>query len=291
MRTQDTVFCEKVEQIFNMDSMPLVMGILNSTPDSFFDGGKFTSEIQWLEHTQQMIHEGVDIIDIGAYSTRPGAAIVSETEEMERLIKVIKSVRKQFPELIISADTFRASIAQKAIESGANIINDISGGTMDDRMFSAIAKLKVPYILMHIQGTPQTMQHNPHYNNATEEVLAFFDSKLIELKELGVSKVILDPGFGFGKTLENNYQLLGNLEKFTSIGFPLLVGFSRKSMINKVLKIGPTNALNGTTVLNTMALEKGAKILRVHDVKEAKEAVMIVEYFKKVKKAEKQIEI
>lgn len=285
MRAQDTVFYEKVEQIFNHNSPPLIMGILNVTPDSFFDGGKFTSEIQWLEHTQQMIDEGADIIDIGAYSTRPGASNVSEKEEKERLVKVIKSVRKQFPEILISADTFRASIAIKAIESGANIINDISGGTMDDMMFSTIAKLRVPYVLMHIQGTPETMQEKPQYINVTDEVFAFFTSKLKELKDLGVSKVILDPGFGFGKTLENNYALLENLEKFNSIGSPVLVGFSRKSMVCKLLKVKPEEALNGTSVLNTISLEKGVKILRVHDVKEAKEAVMIVEYIKKVKKA------
>ncbi|MDO9184562.1 MAG: dihydropteroate synthase [Bacteroidia bacterium] len=286
MVAQDTVFYEKVEQIFNHNSPPLIMGILNVTPDSFFDGGKFTSEIQWLEHTQQMIEEGADIIDIGAYSTRPGATNVSEQDEMERLVKVIKSVRKQFPELLISADTFRASIASKAIDAGANIINDISGGTMDDAMFSTIAKLKVPYILMHIQGTPKTMQQNPHYENVTEDVFAFFTSKLKELKELGVSKVIIDPGFGFGKTLEHNYQLLEDFEKFNSIGLPVLVGFSRKSMVCKLLKVKPEEGLNGTSVLNTIALKKGAKILRVHDVKEAKEAVMIVEYLKKVKKME-----
>lgn len=287
MVAQDTVFYEKVEQIFNHNSPPLIMGILNITPDSFFDGGKFTSEIQWLEHTQQMIDEGADIIDIGAYSTRPGATNVSEQDEMERLVNVIKSVRKQFPELLISADTFRASIASKAIDAGANIINDISGGTMDDMMFSTIAKLNVPYILMHIQGTPQTMQQNPHYENVTEDVFAFFTSKLKELKELGVSKVILDPGFGFGKTLQHNYQLLENLEKFNSIGLPVLVGFSRKSMICKLLKIKPEEALNGTSVLNTIALEKGAKILRVHDVKEARETIRIVEYMKELKNPDK----
>jgi len=286
MVAQDTVFYEKIEQIFNHNSPPLIMGILNVTPDSFFDGGKFTSEIKWLEHTQQMIDEGADIIDIGAYSTRPGATNVSEQDEMERLVKVIKSVRKQFPELLISVDTFRASIAIKAIEAGANIINDISGGTMDDMMFSTIAKLRVPYVLMHIQGTPETMQEKPQYINVTDEVFAFFTSKLKELKDLGVSKVILDPGFGFGKTLEHNYQLLENLEKFNSIGLPVLVGFSRKSMVCKLLKVKPEEGLNGTSVLNTIALEKGAKILRVHDVKEAKEAVMIVEYLKKVKKME-----
>ncbi|MES2396675.1 MAG: dihydropteroate synthase, partial [Bacteroidota bacterium] len=205
-------------------------------------------------------------------------------DEMERLVKVIKSVRKQFPELLISADTFRASIASKAIDAGANIINDISGGTMDDMMFSTIAKLKVPYILMHIQGTPKTMQQNPFYENVTEDVFTFFTGKLKELTELGVSRVILDPGFGFGKTLEHNYQLLENFEKFNSIGLPVLVGFSRKSMVCKLLKVKPEEALNGTSVLNTIALEKGAKILRVHDVKEAREAAIIVEYFKKVKK-------
>lgn len=287
MVAQDTVFYEKVEQIFNHNSPPLIMGILNVTPDSFFDGGKFTSEIQWLEHAQQMVDEGADIIDIGAYSTRPGATNVSEQDEMERLVNVIKSVRKQFPEVLISADTFRASVALKAIDAGANIINDISGGTMDDNMFSTIAKLKVPYVLMHIQGTPKTMQEKPQYENVTEDVLAFFTSKLKELKDLGVSKVILDPGFGFGKTLEHNYQLLDDLEKLNSLGFPVLVGFSRKSMVCKLLDIRPKEALNGTSVLNTIALKKGAKILRVHDVKEAREATRIVEYFKKVKKAEK----
>lgn len=286
MVAQDTVFYEKSEQIFNHNSPPLIMGILNVTPDSFFDGGQFVSENQWLEQANQMLLEGADIIDIGAYSSRPGANDVPEGDEMERLIKVIKSVRKQFPNTLISADTYRASVALKAIEAGANIINDISGGTMDDNMFSTIAKLKVPYILMHMQGTPKTMQQNPHYENVTEDVFAFFTKKLKELKDLGVSKVILDPGFGFGKKLEHNYQLLDDLQKFNSIGSPLLVGFSRKSMICKLLNIKPEEALNGTSILNTIALEKGAKILRVHDVKEAKEAVIIVEYFKKVKKSE-----
>ncbi len=280
MCPQDTFFLEKIKQIFNRNSMPLVMGILNATPDSFFDGGQYTSEKLWLDHTGQMIAEGADIIDIGACSTKPGAEFVSEEEEMERLIVVIKSVRKHFSEILISADTFRASVASKAVEAGANIINDISGGTMDDLMFSTVAKLKVPYILMHIQGTPQTMQQQPLYNNVTEELYSFFQSKLKLLNDLGVSYVILDPGFGFGKTIEHNYELLKNLEKFHSFGFPLLVGFSRKSMINKLLKIKAEDALNGTTILNTISLEKGAKILRVHDVKEAKEAVLIVEYLK-----------
>lgn len=283
MRPQDTVFYEKTERIFDHNSRPLVMGILNITPDSFFDGGKFTSEAAMLVHCQHMISEGADIIDIGAYSTRPGATDISETEEEERLIKAIRSVRKNFPELLISADTFRAVIATKAIDAGANIINDISGGTMDKNMFSTVAKLQVPYILMHIQGTPQTMQQNPEYGNVTDEVLTFFNNKIKELNSLGVSRIILDPGFGFGKTLEHNYELLKNIEKFNSLGFPVLVGFSRKAMINKLLNVKAGEALNGTTVLNTIALERGAKILRVHDVKEAKEAVTIVEYLKKIK--------
>ncbi len=282
MCPQDTVFYEKIEQIFTDNSTPMIMGIMNVTPDSFFDGGKFTSEAKILKHTQQMLAEGADIIDIGAYSTRPGATNITETEEEERLIKAIKSVRKKFPEILISADTFRAKIAVKAINSGANIINDISGGTMDNNMFSTVAKLQVPYILMHIQGTPQTMQQHPHYENVTNEVFTFFKDKVKELKILGISKVILDPGFGFGKTMDHNYELLGNIGKFNSFGFPLLVGFSRKGMIHKLLKSNPHNALNGTTVLNTIALEKGAKILRVHDVKEAKEAVTIVKYFKSI---------
>lgn len=283
MRPQDTVFYEKTELIFDPNSGPLVMGILNVTPDSFFDGGKFTSEAAMLEHCQHMIAEGADIIDIGAYSTRPGANDISETEEEERLIKAIKLIRKQFPELLISVDTFRAVIATKAIDAGANIINDISGGTLDKNMFSTVAKLQVPYILMHIQGTPQTMQQNPEYRNVTDDILTFFNNKLKELKALDFSKVILDPGFGFGKTVEHNYELLKNIEKLNSLGFPVLVGFSRKAMINKLLNVKAVEALNGTTVLNTIALERGAKILRVHDVKEAKEAVTIVEYFKKIK--------
>lgn len=280
MRAQDTDFSQKTERIFKQDSPSIVMGILNVTTDSFFDGGNYIAEETWLAQTKKMIDDGAGIIDIGAYSTRPGAKDIPEEEETTQLIKAIRSVRKHFPEVLISADTFRASVAEKSVEAGANIINDISGGTMDAKMFETIAKLNVPYILMHIQGTPKTMQKSPEYKNVTEEVFSFFASKIKELNTLGFNKIVLDPGFGFGKTLEHNYQLLRDLEKFHSFELPLLVGVSRKAMINKLLNISAKDALNGTSVLNTIALQKGVKILRVHDVKEAKEAVVIVEYLR-----------
>jgi dihydropteroate synthase len=280
MSAQDTEFYQKTERIFKQDSPAIVMGILNVTSDSFYDGGQYNSEEGWLAQTKKMIDDGAGIIDIGAYSTRPGAKNISEEEETDQLIKAIKSVRKTFPELLISADTFRASVAEKAVVAGANIINDISGGTMDAKMFETVARLKVPYILMHIQGTPENMQKNPAYKNVTEEVFAFFAAKINELNSMGFDKIILDPGFGFGKTLEHNYQLLKEMEIVHSFHLPLLVGFSRKSMINKLLNISAKDALNGTTILNTIGLQKGAKILRVHDVKEAKEAVRIVEYLR-----------
>lgn len=279
---QDTVFYQKIKRIFDPKSPPLIMGILNVTPDSFFDGGKYTEEQLWLEHVRQMINVGADVVDVGAYSTRPGANEVSEPEEMSRLIKVIKSVRIAFPEILISVDTFRANVAEQAIAAGANIINDISGGTMDAKMFEMVAKLKVPYILMHIKGTPQTMQETPVYTDVVAEVLSFFKENLKTLNDLGVKQVILDPGFGFGKTNEHNYVLFKNLDKFHSLDLPIMIGISRKSMINKLLNISSKDSLNGTSILNTIALQKGAKILRVHDVKEANEAVKICEYLKSV---------
>ena len=254
MSAQDTFFYQKIERIFDVNASPLIMGILNVTPDSFFDGGKYTTEEDWLEKTRSMIGEGADIIDIGACSTRPGAKVISESEEAERLIKVIVSVREKFPEVIISADTFRGSVAEKAIVAGANIINDISGGTMDEQMFDVVAKLNVPYILMHIQGTPQTMQENPSYKDVTKEVFNFFKNQLEKLKKKNFDKVILDPGFGFGKTVEHNYRLLKNLPDFYELNCPILAGVSRKSMINKLLDISSKDALNGTAVLNTIAL-------------------------------------
>jgi len=275
MRTQDTSFSNKVLQIFEQGSKPLVMGILNITPDSFFDGGKYIKEADYIKQTEKMILEGADIIDIGAYSSRPGAKNISEEEEFKRLKNVIPTIKKQFPEIILSVDTFRAIIAQQTYDLGVDIINDISGGTMDKTMFETIAKIKTPYVLMHIQGTPQTMQANPNYNNVTNEVHNFFETQIKKLNDLGVKNIIVDPGFGFGKTLEHNYELLSNLEKFSNFKTPVLVGLSRKSMISKLLNIDKSEALNGTTVLNTIALMKGAKILRVHDVKEAKEVIRI----------------
>ncbi|MGQ0828702.1 MAG: dihydropteroate synthase [Bacteroidota bacterium] len=282
MSVQDTVFSQKIEQVFNLKSSSLVMGILNITPDSFFDGGKYTTEADWITRTKQMLDEGANIIDIGACSTRPGAIEVPETEELARLIPVISSVKNHFPEVLISVDTYRANVAEKAVAAGATIINDISGGTMDKNMFPIVAKLQVPYVLMHIQGTPQNMQQDPQYKNVTEEVFNYFKEKITALKNLGFEKILLDPGFGFGKTLEHNFQLLKDLEKFQSFNFPILVGFSRKSMINKLFGTKPGDALNGTTILNTIAIQKGAGILRVHDVKEAKEVVKVGEYMRKV---------
>jgi dihydropteroate synthase len=283
MSPQDTIFYEKIEQIFSPNSSALIMGILNVTKDSFYDGGRYITEEKWLNQTKLMIDQGAEIIDVGACSTRPGAMEITEKEEVEQLISCITSIRKNFPKILISADTFRASVAEKAFIAGANIINDISGGTMDEQMFDTVSKLKAPYILMHIQGKPQTMQKNPQYKNVVEDVLDFFEKKIIKLKKLGVEKVIIDPGFGFGKTVEQNYQLLNNLEKIQELKYPILVGISRKSMINKLLNISNEESLNGTTILNTIALEKGCKILRVHDVKEAKEAIKIVEYLKALK--------
>jgi dihydropteroate synthase len=262
-------------------STPAVMGILNVTPDSFYDGGKYTGEEQLLEHAGRMIKEGAAIIDIGAASTRPGAPEVDEAEELARLLPAIKAVRKAFPHTIISADTWRAAAAEKAVEAGADIINDVSGGTMDERMFEAVGRLKVPYVLMHIKGTPKDMQADPRYNDVTAEVKQYLADRIEKLEKLGVTNIILDPGFGFGKTTEHNYTLLARLEELVSMGYPVLAGASRKSMINRVLGTKPESALNGTTAVNTIALMNGAHILRVHDVREAVQAVKIVEEYRR----------
>lgn len=262
---------------------PAVMGILNITPDSFYDGGKFTSEKQILEATEQMLLDGAGLIDIGAVSTRPGASKVSEKEESDRLIPVLQLISRHFPEAILSVDTYRSEIAKEAIAAGGHMINDISGGDMDPNMFKTIAKLGVPYILMHMQGTPENMQNNPQYDDIIEDILGFFNTQLNKLAHLGVhNNIILDPGFGFGKTVDHNFQILKSLKRFTETGFPVLTGISRKSMINRILKTKPENALNGTTALHVIALLNGASILRVHDVKEALQAIELVEYYKMI---------
>jgi dihydropteroate synthase len=259
---------------------PVVMGILNITPDSFFDGGKFTESDTQLFQAEKMLNEGASIIDLGATSTRPGAGEVTEDEELNRVIPALQSLKKEFPQAIISVDTYRSKVAEIAIENGAHIINDISGGTIDDKMFQTIADLEVPYVLMHIKGTPKNMQNDPQYVDVVQEVKYFFKKQLRKLKNIGVTdNIILDPGFGFGKTLENNYELLKDLSSFTDMGCPILAGISRKSMINKVLNKTPDEALNGTTALNTIALLNSANILRVHDVKEAVEVVRLVEFY------------
>ena len=257
-------------------SSPKVMGILNVTPNSFYDGGKYSDEIGILNQVEKMLVEGATFIDIGAYSSKPNAEFVSEQEEMERLLPIVKLVVKHFPATLISVDTFRAQVAQSAIENGACIINDISAGSLDEKMMATVAALQVPYVMMHMKGTPQTMQSLTHYENVTKEMLFYFSQKVAEARSLGINDLIIDPGFGFAKTLEQNFEVLNNLELFQTLSLPLLVGVSRKSMIYKTLDIQAEFALNGTTVLNTIALQKGATILRVHDVKEAVESIKLV---------------
>ena len=260
-------------------SEPQVMGILNVTPDSFYAGSRAETEQDIIRRLHQIMDEGASIVDIGGYSSRPGAQEVSAEEEMERLRMGLKLIRKHRPDAVVSVDTFRADVAKMCAEEyGVAIINDISAGQMDDNMFPTIARLGIPYIIMHMKGTPQTMQVNPQYDHFLKEVFYYFSEKVQRLRDLGVKDIIIDPGFGFsfGKPLEHNYELLNHLEEFSLFELPLLVGVSRKSMIYKLLDITPQEALNGTTVLNTVALLKGANILRVHDVKEAVETVRIV---------------
>ena len=258
-------------------SSPKVMGILNLTPDSFYDGGKHTNDTAILKHVELMLNEGATFIDLGAYSSRPNADHVSETEELNRILPVLDLVLKSFPETLISIDTFRSHVAKETIEAGAALINDISAGKLDENMLQTIANLHVPYVMMHMKGTPQTMQQNTTYENLTKEILFYFSERIAAAKALGIIDMIVDPGFGFSKTLEQNYELLHHLELFKMIEKPVLVGFSRKSMIYKKLETTANEALNGTTVLNTIALQKGASILRVHDVKEAMETIKLVE--------------
>lgn len=257
-------------------SEPKIMGILNLTPDSFYDGGKNNDLNVALKKTEQMLNDGADIIDIGAYSSRPGADHISEETELERMIPVIRAIMKEFPRTIISVDTFRSGIAKASYYEGAGIINDISAGSLDEYMFKTIAEIKIPYILMHMRGTPQTMALHTEYENITADICRYFSEKIAQLKSLGVNDLIIDPGFGFSKTLEQNYELLSKLNTLRLCGYPVLVAVSRKSMIYKLLHTDAEHALNGTTVLNTIALMNGANILRVHDVKEAKEVISIV---------------
>ena len=258
-------------------SEPQVMGILNVTPDSFYADSRTQTEQTFVTRLHQMVREGVSMIDIGGYSTRPGAEVVNTKEEMKRLRIGLELVRKHQPGIIVSVDTFRADVAKMCVEEyGVDIVNDISAGQMDEEMFPTIARLGVPYIIMHMKGTPQNMQANPHYDNLLKEVFYYFSEKVQKLQDLGVKDILIDPGFGFGKTIEHNYQLMNHLEEFSLFEVPLLVGISRKSMIYKLLDSSPEEALNGTTVLNTIALMKGANILRVHDVRPAMEAVKMV---------------
>jgi len=261
---------------------PKVMGILNVTPDSFYDGGKHETRQSVLRHAERLISEGADFIDIGGYSSRPGAADVTESDELSRVLPAIKSVIAEFSDALISVDTFRSDVAKAAIENGAAIVNDISAGGLDPKMFKTVASLKVPYIMMHMRGNPQTMQTLTHYNDIVSEMLLYFSEKIAEARSHGISDLIVDPGFGFSKTLEQNYEVMRKLELFSLTDLPVLVGVSRKGMIYKSLGSSAEEALNGTTVLNTIALTKGAKILRVHDVKEAMEVVRLVGMVKRV---------
>lgn len=273
----------KQPQYINLNGMlmdlstPRVMGILNLTPDSFFGGSRMQTAEQVVGRIEQMRNEGADMVDVGACSTRPGASQPSLQEEMERLRKGLSLVREVWPEAVLSVDTYRSQVARMCVEEfGVAIVNDISAGQMDGEMFPTIAQLGVPYVMTHMQGTPETMQQHPHYQHILKEVCLFFAKRIDALRKLGAKDIILDPGFGFGKTLEHNYQLLANLHELSLFNLPLLVGVSRKSMVYKLLETTPDEALNGTTSLHTIALLKGANILRVHDVKEARQAVTIV---------------
>lgn len=257
-------------------SEPKIMGILNVTPDSFFDGGNYKSDADFLNQTEKMLVEGATFIDVGAYSSRPNAEFVSENEELLRLIPVVSAVSKRFPEAILSADTFRAVVADEAIVNGVAIINDISAGLLDDNMLEIIGKHAAPYIMMHMRGTPQTMTTQTNYNDIVLEMIRYFSERIAAARKHGINDIIVDPGFGFAKTGAQNYEVLQKLDLFQTLGLPVLSAVSRKSMIYKVLETNAKEALNGTTVLNTISLLKGAKILRVHDVKEAMECVKLV---------------
>ncbi|WP_190809467.1 dihydropteroate synthase [Flagellimonas sp. S3867] len=259
---------------------PKVMGILNLTPDSFYDGGKFKDDAPILKQVERMLGEGATFVDMGAYSSRPGAEHVPEDEELQRMLPIIELILKNFPETFISIDTFRSKVASESLQRGAALINDISAGNLDTNMFATVAKYQVPYIMMHLKGTPQSMQKKAVYDDLIKDLRHYFSEKMSKATEHKINDLIIDPGFGFAKTTEQNYTLLNQLDLFKTFEVPLLIGLSRKSMIYKVLKSTPSDALNGSTALHTVALLKGANILRVHDVKEAKECVMLIEALK-----------
>ena len=277
---QKTLNCKG--KLISLES-PLVMGILNVTPDSFFDGGKYQNEKAILDRAEQILKEGGDIIDVGGMSSRPRAEIIDVDEELRRVIPVIEQLSIKFPKAIISIDTIHGEVANQACQAGARMINDISGGTIDNSIFEVAIQNKVPYILMHIQGTPQTMQNNPEYENVVLEILDYFIAKIGELRKKEMIDIIIDPGFGFGKSVEHNYQILNKLHIFKMLEVPIMVGLSRKSMIYKVLETDAQNALNGTTALHMIALQEGARLLRVHDVKEAVQTVTLWNQIKKIK--------
>ncbi|OYQ33126.1 dihydropteroate synthase [Flavobacterium cyanobacteriorum] len=261
-------------------SQPKVMGILNCTPDSFYDGGKYKNEHELLSQAERMLAEGADFIDIGAYSSKPNAEYVSGEEELRRIVPVVELVLKNFPGTLVSVDTFRANVAKETILAGAAIVNDISAGLLDEAMLETVGKLNVPYIMMHMRGTPQTMVKLTDYEDIVKEILFYFSQRIAAARKAGINDIVIDPGFGFAKTLEQNYEVLRKLELFHITELPVLAGVSRKSMIYRLLGITPQESLNGTTVLNTLALAKGAHILRVHDVKEAVETIKIMMNFK-----------
>ncbi|MFV8271091.1 dihydropteroate synthase [Flavobacterium sp. GT2N3] len=256
-------------------STPKVMGILNVTPNSFFDGGKYKNETEIVSQVEKMLLDGADFIDIGAYSSKPNAEFVLEKEEISRIIPVVDLILKHLPETILSIDTFRSGVATASIESGAAIINDIAAGNLDDKMLAVIGKYNVPYIMMHMRGTPQTMQTLTNYDDIVQEMLFYFSERIAKARSFGINDLIIDPGFGFAKTIAQNYEVFQKMELFNMLELPILIGVSRKSMIYKTLETTIENALNGTTVLNTLALSKGAKIIRVHNVKEAVECVTL----------------
>lgn len=281
LEAKDTLFKKKYTlncrgKLLSLEA-PLVMGILNLTPDSFYPGSRLSSAEEAVAKAGKMLSDGADILDIGGYSSRPGAADISAQEEQERILPAIQAILQEYPEAIISVDTFRAEVAEAAVNAGAAIINDISGGLLDDAMFETVARLQVPYILMHMRGTPQTMSSLAKYEDVTTEVLDELRVQVAKLQQLGAKDIILDPGFGFAKTVEQNFELLRHLDDLRILDLPLLAGLSRKSMVYKTLGIAQADALTGTIVVNTLALTKGADILRVHDVKEAKQTIILLE--------------